>query len=222
MTCFIWPVPGFPRVTSKFRTEARPGHNGIDIGRSISPPVPIEGAAIVAAADGQVLTAQWNHASWGHWVEIAHGEAVRTRYAHCMEILVGPGQEVKQGQIIAKVGNTGRSYGPHLHFEVLYNGRQVDPLGFVSPYRQAPAASRAAAHGRSLPHLPHGKSCVALDLPEFAEGTACTGNAFSAVPCRDGAAADGRGGVKKKPIGFPFLTMPGRIFEVLARLTGRR
>ena len=143
MAYYIWPVPGFPRVTSGYRTAERPAHNGIDIGRNLSPPAPIESAVIVAAADGHVLTAQWHHASWGHWVEIAHGDGIRTRYAHCMELLVKPGQDVRQGQAIALVGSTGRSTGPHLHFEVLYNGRQVDPLEFVSPYRQAPAAGDA-------------------------------------------------------------------------------
>lgn len=94
------------------------------------------GKEIRAAADGVVYSAEY-HYSWGNNVYINHGNGVYTRYAHCSRMIVSPGQTVKQGQVIAYVGNTGNVYprpsasnphaGAHLHFEVWVNGTRVNP-----------------------------------------------------------------------------------------------
>lgn len=131
-----WPTPGFYRVSSGFRPADRPTHNGIDIARNISPPVPIQGADIVAAADGRVCASGDNHESKGNWLEIDHGGGLKTRYMHNHSNKVQSGQFVRQGDVIAFVGSTGRSTGPHLHFEVIYNGRHVDPQEIYSTNTQ--------------------------------------------------------------------------------------
>ena len=68
---------------------------------------------------------------WGYYVMIDHGDGYATQYAHCDEILVNVGDHVKRGDPIALVGNTGDSYGAHLHFEVWDNGNRIDPLPFL-------------------------------------------------------------------------------------------
>lgn len=130
MAILVWPVPGFRRVSSGFRTAERPGHNGIDIGRNLAPPAPILGAGVVAAAAGRVARAGELHDSMGNWLELDHGGGLVTRYMHCLAVLVGAGARVGQGDVVALVGSTGRSTGPHLHFEVLRGGRHLDPAGF--------------------------------------------------------------------------------------------
>jgi len=103
---------------------ARP-HEGIDV----SAPM---GAPIVAPAAGTVtmVTVQ---TGYGNVLEIDHGGGIVTKYAHCSRIVVRIGQRVRRGQIIANVGNTGLSTGPHLHYEIHVNGRVVDPLTYVLP-----------------------------------------------------------------------------------------
>jgi len=137
----MWPVPGFTRVTSGFRTTERPNHNGIDIGRNISPYESIYGKEIVAVADGYVTIVQDNHESFGNWVQITHNPLLRTRYAHNLKNLVKHGQFVSQGDVIALVGSTGRSTAPHLHFEVIYDGQHQDPLQFLNPARKVPVGA---------------------------------------------------------------------------------
>ena len=131
MVSFVWPVPGFGRVTSLFRSADRPNHQGIDIGRNLCPPAPIDGAYVVAAADGRVSAVALDHLSMGNMVAIDHGDGFITRYMHNRVVLVAVGQVVRQGDVIALVGSTGYSTGPHLHFEVLANGGFVDPLGVM-------------------------------------------------------------------------------------------
>lgn len=89
------------------------------------------GSLIHAAAGGRVVVAG-RHASYGNRIEIDHGNGLVTRYAHASKLLVKQGDVVLPGQEIAKVGSTGRSTGPHLHFEVLYHGEFVDPQNFLS------------------------------------------------------------------------------------------
>ena len=98
------------------------------------------GKEIRAVADGVVYSSEY-HYSWGNNVYINHGNGVYTRYAHCSKLLVGKGQTVKQGQVIAYVGNTGNVYprptasnphaGAHLHFEVWVNGKRVNPAPWL-------------------------------------------------------------------------------------------
>jgi murein DD-endopeptidase MepM/ murein hydrolase activator NlpD len=81
-------------------------------------------------ADGVVSYIGWN-GGYGHTLDIDHGFGFRTRYAHCQRILVEKGDFVKRGQIIAKVGNTGRSIAPHLHYEVHVSGVKVNPKPYI-------------------------------------------------------------------------------------------
>jgi murein DD-endopeptidase MepM/ murein hydrolase activator NlpD len=85
---------------------------------------------VVAVAAG-VVTFGGERKGYGKLVEINHGNGYVTRYAHNARTLVSVGQTVKRGESVALMGSTGRSTGPYVHFEVLSNGRQVDPLSFV-------------------------------------------------------------------------------------------
>lgn len=127
----VWPLPSNHNAGSKFGMRPHPilkkkkMHTGIDIGGKT-------GASIVAANKGTVIIAGYT-SGYGNRVVIDHGGGITTLYAHCSKILVKVGQEVNAGQTIAKVGSTGLSTGPHLHFEVRVKGDPVDPLkGYLS------------------------------------------------------------------------------------------
>lgn len=111
------------RVTSNFGSRWGRQHLGVDFGME-------EGKNIYAAKAGTVLCAGY-HGSYGNLVKINHGEGLQTYYAHCSEILVEEGQKVQAGEVIAKVGSTGNSTGPHLHFEVRVNEEVMDPLEWL-------------------------------------------------------------------------------------------
>ena len=98
-------------------------HTGLDFPNDVGTP-------IHAAAGGVVLTSEW-HPQYGQMLEIDHGNGLVTRYGHTSKILVKVGDLVKRGQLVANVGSTGRSTGPHLHFEVLVDGVQQDPAKFL-------------------------------------------------------------------------------------------
>ncbi|HEY8726458.1 MAG TPA: peptidoglycan DD-metalloendopeptidase family protein [Gaiellaceae bacterium] len=117
----IWPVSG--PVTSPFGYRWGRLHAGIDIG------VPY-GTPIHAAASGTVVLAGWN-GGYGNYTCIDHGGGMATCYAHQSSYAVSSGAQVSQGQVIGYVGNTGHSFGAHLHFEVRINGTPVDPLGYL-------------------------------------------------------------------------------------------
>ena len=125
-----WPCPSTNRLTSRFATRQHPidgvtkMHNGIDIAGGY-------GADIIAADSGTVLFSG-NSSSYGKYIVISHGGGLTTLYAHCSQLLVSAGATVSRGQTIAKVGSTGKSTGPHLHFEVSLNGSRQDPLSYVS------------------------------------------------------------------------------------------
>lgn len=101
------------------------------------------GTAIVAAAGGVVQSAEW-HPQYGQVLEIDHGRGLATRYAHTSTLHVRIGDVVKRGQRVAEVGNSGRSTGPHLHFEVLVDGVPQDPARFLAPAAEgrAPVVAR--------------------------------------------------------------------------------
>ncbi len=100
-------------------------HEGIDL---TAP----RGTNIYATADGVILQAGYRAGGFGKKVLIDHGYGYRTLYGHCDEVLVEPGQEVKRGEVIARVGSTGLSKSPHLHYEVHVNGRPVDPVDYYA------------------------------------------------------------------------------------------
>jgi murein DD-endopeptidase MepM/ murein hydrolase activator NlpD len=100
-------------------------HEGIDL---TAP----RGTNIYATADGMVIEAGYRAGGFGKKVLIDHGYGYHTLYGHCSEVLVEPGQKVKRGEVIAKVGSTGLSKSPHLHYEVHVNGRPVDPVDYYA------------------------------------------------------------------------------------------
>jgi murein DD-endopeptidase MepM/ murein hydrolase activator NlpD len=119
-------------------------HTGLDFPADV-------GTAIHAAAGGVVLSAEVQQA-YGNTVEIDHGNGVVTRYAHASKLLVRPGEVVRRGQLVANVGNTGRSTGAHLHFEVLLNGVPQNPARFLARGESLSLQARAdepAAAGRA-------------------------------------------------------------------------
>lgn len=117
-------------------------HEGIDF---IAQP----GTPIVAAAGGVVLAAEWHH-QFGNMVEIDHGGDIVTRYAHASALHVKPGDIVKRGKRIADVGSTGRSTGPHLHFEVRFKGIAQNPARFLIA-AQKPASVRGEGASAAKP-----------------------------------------------------------------------
>lgn len=117
-----WNASGFGwRIDPKTGEMAH--HEGMDFVAEVGTP-------INAAAAGVVITAE-NHPAYGLMVEIDHGGSLLTRYAHASKLVVKPGQVVKRGQKIAEVGNTGRTTGPHLHFEVRHQGVAQNPAKFL-------------------------------------------------------------------------------------------
>lgn len=110
-----WPLPGHKRISSNYGWRNCPYH-GRELHSGIDIPAP-NGTPIKAAAGGKVVLAGYN-GSYGNCVIISHGKGIWTLYGHASSVTVKKGQEVKAGQTIAKVGSTGNSTGPHLHFEV--------------------------------------------------------------------------------------------------------
>lgn len=106
-----------------------------------------QGTPILAAAGGVVVSQEY-HPAYGNMLEIDHGNDLITRYAHASKTMVKKGDLIKRGQLIAEVGTTGRSTGPHLHFEVLVNGTPQDPQKFLDAGRVS-----VTAQGRSFPGL---------------------------------------------------------------------
>ena len=122
-TGYTWPARGI--LTSGYGWRWGRMHRGIDIGAPTGTP-------IVAAAPGIVTYADWDGSGYGYLVEIKHPNGSLTLYAHNSEILVREGQKVSQGELIAKMGSTGRSTGPHLHFEIHPQGNgAVDPMAYL-------------------------------------------------------------------------------------------
>ncbi len=116
-----WPVAG--SVTSGFGMRWGHMHEGIDIAAGTGTPVH-------AAAGGTVIYAEWM-SGYGYLVVIDHGNGLSTAYAHNSELVVGMGDSVGKGFVVALSGSTGHSTGPHVHFEVRLNGAPVDPLGYL-------------------------------------------------------------------------------------------
>ena len=99
-------------------------HAGIDLAGPIGTP-------IYATADGSISDAGYNSGGYGNLVKIDHGRGIETRYGHLSAILVRPGQRVTRGQMIGRMGSSGRSTGSHLHYEVRIDTRAVNPIPFM-------------------------------------------------------------------------------------------
>lgn len=129
----IAPVDGPIGSGFGFRADPFTGHSALHTGLDF-PADP--GTPIMAAAGGVVVTAE-RHPAYGLMVELDHGNGLVTRYAHASKLAVKAGDLVRRGQPIAEVGNTGRSTGPHLHFEVLVEGVPQDPAKFLAQGSEA-------------------------------------------------------------------------------------
>ena len=127
------------RTSSSYGLRTHPvlgglrGHKGIDMAAA-------SGTPIYATADGLVSKAEY-YSSYGNFIAIGHGGELETRFAHLSRIAVASGQRVRKGDLIGYVGSTGRSTGPHLHYEVRVAGQAVDP----TPYMTESASNRAYA-----------------------------------------------------------------------------
>jgi len=134
-------------------THRRTVHHGIDLAGPY-------GLDIHVTGGGKVIYAQANRYGYGKEVMVDHGFGFVSRYAHLQEILVKPGQEVKRGEVIGTLGSTGRSTGPHLHYEVRKDGRPVNPMYYffenLSPGEYTMMASRV--NSPAIPYQPEAYS----------------------------------------------------------------
>jgi murein DD-endopeptidase MepM/ murein hydrolase activator NlpD len=122
---FIWPVPQFYKVSSHFGRRRGRNHDGIDI------PAP-KGTPIVSVDDGVVAYSDNGIRGYGNMIVIAHSDDIFTVYAHNRKNKVDKGDRVRKGQQIAEIGNTGRSTGPHLHFEIRVKNKVRNPAQYLS------------------------------------------------------------------------------------------
>lgn len=124
VTGYVPPVRG--KLTSPYGWRARFGrmHRGVDLNLNV-------GDSVVSAFDGKVRVVKYEAKGYGHYVIVRHDNGLETVYGHLSRTLVKPGQRVRAGQLIAKGGNTGRSTGPHLHFETRFMGLAVNPEAII-------------------------------------------------------------------------------------------
>ncbi|MCB2050434.1 MAG: M23 family metallopeptidase [Novosphingobium sp.] len=136
------------RLSSGFGMREHPviggrrAHKGIDLAAPTGTPV-------YATADGKVEMAQW-FSSYGKFVKIEHGADLETRYAHLSGYTVSPGQTVHKGDLIGYVGSTGRSTGPHLHYEVRVAGEAVNPMPYMVETEAQQAFAMVRDTGRAI------------------------------------------------------------------------
>lgn len=127
----IWPTVGW--VTARFGERADPFtgapgyHQGLDISTD-------KGRPVLATADGVVESAEWN-GNYGNLLVLDHGFGIKTRYGHLSAFVAKAGARVHRGDLVGYVGATGRTTGPHLHYEILANGQLIDPLGLLASPR---------------------------------------------------------------------------------------
>ncbi len=124
------PVKTDVSFTSGFGVRSDPFHAGA----AMHPGIDLAGAygtPVYATADGTVLRAGWNSGGYGNLIEIDHGRGITTRYGHLSAILIHAGDRITRGELIGRIGSTGRSTGNHLHYEVRIDGRAVNPIPFM-------------------------------------------------------------------------------------------
>src|SRR5687767_2457449 len=132
-------------LTSDFGMRTHPvlggrrNHKGIDLAQP-------SGTPVYATADGVIGKAEW-FSSYGNYIQIEHGGEMQTRYAHLSGYAVAAGEQVRKGQLIGFVGSTGRSTGPHLHYEVRVAGEAVDPTPYMVDTQLAVAGSGTLGRG---------------------------------------------------------------------------
>ena len=137
------PINGF-RLTSEYGLRVHPvlggrrAHKGIDLASPTGTPV-------YAPADGMVGKAEW-FSSYGLYIQLEHGGEMQTRYGHLSRLNVAAGQFVRKGDLIGYVGSTGRSTGPHLHYEVRVAGEAVNPMPYMQERAASPQLAMAEAH----------------------------------------------------------------------------
>jgi hypothetical protein len=133
------PIASSPQLSSTYGWRRHPFHAALSLHEGLDFAAPM-GTPILAASGGVVRTAA-NQGGFGNLVEIDHGEGLLTRYAHAKVILVKQGDLVRRGQMIARVGSTGLSTGPHLHFEVRRYDKPLDPRDYLTGGPIVPASS---------------------------------------------------------------------------------
>ena len=129
------------------RSDPFAGRAAMHAGIDLSGPV---GTPIFATADATVLRSGWNSGGYGNLVELDHGRGINTRYGHLSSIAVSPGQRVKRGDVIGRMGSTGRSTGSHLHYEVRIDGRAVNPIPFMKSTDYLVAIQRKSGGGAPM------------------------------------------------------------------------
>ncbi len=128
------PVAGTLSSPFGWRIDPMGGHQRFHGGIDIAAP---QGAPVMAVKHGQVVFSDW-YGGYGKLIALLHDDGTLTLYGHASALLRDVGQWVQTGEVIAKVGSTGRSTGPHLHFEVRQNGQYVEPLGFLAALEAGP------------------------------------------------------------------------------------
>ncbi len=128
---FLWPAPSCHYISSPYGWRSTGWHSGVDLCTGNGTAM---GSPAIAARSGTVEIVSHSGSGYGNMILINHGDGYKTRYAHLMNnsITVRPGDYVEGGKVIGKVGSTGNSTGPHLHFEVIYNGETQNPVDYIS------------------------------------------------------------------------------------------
>ena len=134
-------------LTSSFGVRSDPFRGGAAMHAGVDIPGAV-GTAIYATADGVVQRAGW-HGGYGNLVELNHGQGIQTRYGHMSALLVATGTRVTRGQLIGRMGSTGRSTGSHLHYEVRFDGHAVNPMPFMQASTYLASMNRRPAGVRT-------------------------------------------------------------------------